>query len=684
MLVKKINGIMNKIKESIKDIFDVKEKRITFICFITLPFIINLIIELLSRKSLIKLVEFVVTNPIVFLCNVLIIFVTMSLALLFKRRIFVMSIVSVVWAGFGVTNFILRLFRETPFSATDFRLISSGITIMDKYVNFVGFLMIGGLIVLVIALIVFLFLKSPKYDAKINYIKNLIIIAVVMIVAALTINISLMMGTLSTKFSNLTEAYFDYGFVYCFANSCINTGVKKPSGYDNTSIENIADTIEKTVTVNSDEKKTPNIIFLQLESFFDITKMTNLQLSQDPIPNFNALKAQFPSGYLGVNNVGYGTANTEFEVMTGMNLDDFGPGEFPYKTVLTTTTCESIAYNLKENGYMTHAMHDNVSTFYERHKIFPKLGYDNFTSLESMNVEEYTDLGWAKDKYMTEEILKLLKASETPDFIYSIAVQSHGSYPSVPTIEDPVVTVSGIDEERLYSFEYYVNAIYEVDMFIGELVAELSALDEETILVMYGDHLPSLGITEEEVSNGDLYQTEYVIWNNIGLKLEDKDLETYEIASRVLQSINIDTGIINKFHQVYDKKSEKEYREALQALEYDILYGKKYVYDGINPYIETEMTLGIDEIVVEKIDKFDGITIEPDDDYYVVTGKNFTEYCVVTLNGEAVETEYVNETALRIPYTELMALDSIVVQLREGATLLKESDEFLYITNSEE
>lgn len=72
---------------------------------------------------------------------------------------------------------------------------------------------------------------------------------------------------------------------------------------------------------------------------------------------------QYPSGYLDVPIVGAGTVNTEFEVMTGMNLDDFGPGEYPFKTILKETTCESIAYNLKEYGYATHAIHDNTATF---------------------------------------------------------------------------------------------------------------------------------------------------------------------------------------------------------------------------------------------------------------------------------------------------------------------------------
>ncbi|MBE5938991.1 MAG: LTA synthase family protein [Lachnospiraceae bacterium] len=675
---------MEKIKAYILDIFKDKVKRLTFILFVTLPIFVNLIIELLSRKSVIKLVSYIFGNPLAFLSGVAIIMATMSIMLLFKRRFFVMVVVAVIWTGFGVTNFVLRSFRETPFSASDFRLIGDAMKTIDKYMNFVGILMLCAGIVLVIAIVVFLFIKSPQYGAKINYVRNLIYISVIIMVTAAEIKLSIATGALSLKFSNITEAYFNYGFVYGFSTSLVNTGIKKPSDYNDISVETIVDKVFGENTVDNENVKTPNIIFLQLESFFDVNKVIGLELSQDPTPNFNKMKAEYPSGYLSVNNVGYGTANTEFEVITGINLDDFGPGEFPYKTILTTTTCESVPFNLKEHGYVSHAMHNNVSTFYQRSEIFPKLGFDNFTSLESMLVEEFTEIGWAKDKYLKDEILKLLDSSDGQDYIYTIAVQSHGTYPSTPVLDNPLITVSGIDEERKYSFEYYVNLLYEVDLFVKELTDALSEREEETILVMYGDHLPSLGLTEEEIENGDLYQTEYIIWNNFGLKLEDMDLETFQLSSRVLQSINIDTGIINKFHQVYGDEDEEEYLRALHVLEYDILYGKKYVYDGINPYIETEMTLGVDEISIESVRKFDGITVEPEDDYYIIEGEHFTSYCNVIVNGEAVETEFISSNRLKIPYIALQSMDSIVVRLEYEDNILKESDEFIYIENSNE
>ena len=77
--------------------------------------------------------------------------------------------------------------------------------------------------------------------------------------------------------------------------------------------------------------------------------------SQDPIPNFRKMKKKYSSGIFRVPVVGAGTANTEFEAITGISAKFFGPGEYPYKEVLQEEPCESMAYDLKNIGYSSHA-----------------------------------------------------------------------------------------------------------------------------------------------------------------------------------------------------------------------------------------------------------------------------------------------------------------------------------------
>lgn len=684
-------------------------KRYTNILMFGMPLFTVLVIEILNKRSMVKGINFIFTDFFVFLLNYIIVFGTTSIVLLLRKRAAGIIALNVTWIGFGVANYIIKGLRETPFSATDIKIAGSVADIVEKYLTPKSFTIILMLLIVAVLLILFLWFKTPKYAKKINYFVNIIVMGAVMLSTLMFVKLGVSAEIVSEKFPNMSIAYQDYGFVYCFSCSVVNTGVEKPKTYSTKGIEEIVEKLNNTVTVDEELQSTPNIIFLQLESFFDVTKMKDLELSEDPIPTFNRLKKEFPSGFLTVNNYGYGTANTEFEVMTGMNLDDFGPGEFPYKTVLKKQTCESIAYVLKDYGYATHAMHNNNAAFYERHKVFKNLGYDTFTSLEFMNPEEFTEVKWAKDKILTEEIINVINSTDEKDYLYCISVQGHGVYPKEPILENPLIQVDGLDdEEREYQFLYYVNQLKEMDQFIEELIIQLNGTGEETVLVMYGDHFPSLSVTDDELTKGNVYQTEYIIWNNIGLELEDKDIETYQLYSRVLQALNIDGGFINKYHQVY--QNDEYYLEQLKTLTYDMLYGDMYVFDGINPYISTDLMLGTYPITIKKVvketiteeeineeettidtdEKTDQDEIDDNDDKdderkdmikYLVKGSHFTLYSHVSVNGKQVDTEFVDEETLRIYLEEPMeSFSSIVVNQKWKASIVSKTSEYIYIT----
>lgn len=658
--------------DKLKGFFRNKYVYKTTIIYILLPIALNLIIEILSRSSVIKGVEYLFTHPVQFLCNALIILSVLSITLLFRRRLFSLSIISVLWIVCGIVNMMLLNERVTPFNASDLKLIDSAITILNKYFSSVFVVFVIALMIGIVALVIFIFIKVPKVAYSINYIRNLIIVATIITGMFAAIDISIDTGFMSVEFTNLTTAYNEYGFVYCFMNSLVNTGVKKPDDYSEDTIDKIVDKFDKNEEQSQPDKniKTPNVVFIQLESFFNLNNVKDITLSSNPIPYYTELCENYSSGYLNVFNVGYGTCNTEFEVMTGMNLDDFGPGEFPYKTILKETTCENIAYDLKANGYSTHALHNNTGIFYGRNAVFKNLGYDTFTSIEYMHIDEFTPMSWAKDKFLTSEIIDTLKSTENQDYIYTISVQGHGSYPTEPMLENTKIKVSGVENEgQKNAIEYYANEINEMDDFVRELVAALNEFGEDTVLVMFGDHLPGLGFSDEELVNGSQYQTTYVIWDNIGLEKKDETLEAFQLSSEVMSRLNISTGVINQYHQNY--RDDEEYLSGLQNLEYDILYGKKSVYGGTNPYDPTDLVMGVKEITIDKVEK-------ADDNKVIVRGKNFTDRSVVYVNGDSYKTEYVDENTLEIEYPEIKSMDSFVVSQRTGETRLSSTKECLY------
>ena len=103
---------------------------------------------------------------------------------------------------------------------------------------------------------------------------------------------------------------------------------------------------------------------------------------------------------------------------------------------------------------------------------------------------------------------------------------------------------------------------------------------------MYGDHQPSLSQTTGDMKNGSLYQTPYVIWSNYGISKKDENLTAYQIGAEVLKRAGISNGTLTAYHQ--DHSGDANYESNLKALQYDMLYGKQYIYGGINPYVPTK------------------------------------------------------------------------------------------------
>jgi phosphoglycerol transferase MdoB-like AlkP superfamily enzyme len=413
----------------------------------------------------------------------------------------------------------------------------------------------------------------------------------------------------------------------------LNTGIKTPAGYSEAAIEEILN--EDGDNSSSDSKV--NIIFVQLESFVDPSLFTNITLSEVPTPNFEMLRERFSSGLLTVPVVGAGTANTEFEAITGMSAKFFGPGEYPYESILTKETCESIPYNLKQLGYSTHAIHNHRAVFYGRNTVFTKLGFDTFTSLEYMIGPVKTPRNWAKDGLLTGEIMSALNSTPGQDYIYTISTQGHGKYPTEQILTNPEITVGGTESDSSkWAFEYYVNQIHEMDQFIKVLTDTLNKYDEKVVLVMYGDHLPALEFTASEISTHSLYKTQYVIWNNFGMKKIKEDMTSYQIGAEVLDRLNIHTGTITKFHQT--QKGTGNYLNKLRLLQYDMLYGNKYVYGGKTPFLPVELRMGVNPITIDEIVELNG--------KYYLKGQNFTEYSKVSLNGKVLDTLYLSPTIL--------------------------------------
>ena len=626
--------------------------------------VLYFVIEAICRHSFTEAWTYMTTKPLVFAYNAAFIFTTMLIVYLFRKRIFWRIFVGSLWLFLGIVNGVLLLNRVTPFTGPDVKNLTDGLSIAKKYLTHTQMTIGAVLLGIAVLILLIILIGSPKYRGKLKYKVNIPLVLVGVLAFGGITQLALEKRVLSNYFGNIAIAYEDYGYPYCLATTIFNTGISAPRDYSKGEIKRIEKSEENLPETK--EGSHPNILFLQLESFFDPALVNYLELSEDPIPNFRKLMKEYSSGYYKVPSVGAGTANTEFESITGMSLHYFGPGEYPYKSILKETTCESAPYVLKNLGYTAHAVHNNEANFYGRRSIFPNLGFDTFTSAEYMKDEnQKNSLGWTKDSVLTDEIVKCLDSTEGPDYVYTISVQGHGAYPDEQILEDPEITVSGAPtEEENNKWEYYVNEIHEMDNFVKELTDKLADYPEDVVLVMYGDHLPTMGLTVEDLDNKYLFQTEYVMWDNFGLQKKNENLAAYQMAAEVMDRVGIHEGTIFRYHQA--RRNTKNYQVDLETLQYDLLYGERYSYGGESPYLRTRMRMGIYDVTLDSIQR-----ISETDHTYYIKGTEFTPSSEVKLNGEWYDTVYVNPTTLMITGTELNDFDRLAVIQRSNSSTRK-------------
>jgi len=636
--------------------------------------VLVIILEILGFRSLVDGILYPFTHPMAYCVNTLLLAMTFSIAAPFKRKYFGYMLVFLLWLAMGVVNCVLLSMRVTPFEAADFYIITTGFAIITVYLTVWQIILVAVAILFGIVALIISFIKFPK--PKGHKFKDGFICFILYTVLAcgliLTLRVS---GVIPRTISNIADAYKEYGFAYCFSMGFVDRGINKPDDYDASLIEEISDMIGEE---GERPEKTPNVIFVQLESFFDVNRLKNITYSENPVPNLTAFMEQCPSGYLTMPSIGAGTANSEFEVLTGMSLDYFGMGEYPYKSVLRDDTCESLATMFKSIGYTSHAIHNHSGTFYDRNYVYPNLGFDTFISSEFMSDLDRNALTWAKDSELVEQVVLALDSTQgTSDFVFTVSVQGHGRYPSVELDYEKHVQITGgiTDPIKLCKYEYFVNQMYEMDRFIGELINAVNERGEETVIVFYGDHLPSLEITERDLKDSSVYQTEYFIWSNFTpeVSLPDRDLYAFQLAAYTMRQLNVTVGVTNRFHNYYfnlEDYDEAVWNKQLETLEYDMLYGKRHIYGQKNPFETSKMRMGVMDILVTGVQK--------EGEQATVRGKYFTESSVVYVDGDAVETQYISRGQLLVLEGEEIKEGSLVkvVQVASDLTELAESNEF--------
>ena len=656
-------------------VYDTTPLRVRLIVLPVVALILTLVVELLSRRlSVPRLFQFIAQRPVIFLYNALLILTTLIFSELFRRRRAVLVTTAMLWLVLGVVQFVVVKDRTQPFCSVDILMIKDAFSLITVYYTWPMIILMFGSGFLVILLVIALFARMHKRHRKHHLARALAVFVFFVLLDAMIAALCVHGGVIPQRFENLVDAYNDYGFPLCFTFTFGQQGIARPESYSAESVAEVMGGIDGEAedsgelvypTFGEDDNIAhPNIVFVQLESFFDVNTIVGGEYSRDPTPMFNRLCQRFPSGLLYVPTIGGGTANTEFEIITGLNLDFFGAGEYPYNTILQQTTCETMAYDLKQYGYTATAMHNNSATFYSRNIVYPKLGFDRFVPLEFMQNVHYTSLGWAQDAVLTDEILTALDTTDARDVVYCIAVETHGKYAETYEPQDGDVEVLALPEEiPLAPFQNYVNALPHTDRFLEQLIRALLRFDEPTIVVAYGDHLPALELTNELLTTGSVYASRYVIWNNFGGQFTAPDIQAYRLSANLMKQLNFSGGVVARLHQSVEPDDvSEEYLSKLELLEYDMLYGDKEAFDGDYPYVETDMTMGSRPIVVTGASR----------EYHrlLVEGENFTEFSAIAVGDQVLDTVYVDPRHIVARVDDsLDTTDFAVVQMSRDGTV---------------
>jgi phosphoglycerol transferase MdoB-like AlkP superfamily enzyme len=620
-----LNNLKDKLNK--KNIFSVLKSAGILIL---LSIVITLVIEIMQRGSLVKATTFVTAHFTMFLLNITIVLSITSLAFLFKKTKAVYTVIAGLVLIFGIAGAVVMKFRGSPFTAADIYSIKDGLAIAGEYLGLVEIILMALILIGFIIGIIILFKKEKKNDTF-SYVRNivfLIIPAILCTVVAYKYNRE--KDNIKLYRWDLTSTYGVNGYLVSFIDSAKELIPNKPETYSEVRVDEIKTKMDEEIQAVSGNTKKPNIIVVQLESFIDPYRLKGVEFSEDPMPNIRKIQEKGPNGLIRVPSFGGGTVRSEFEVLTGYSANNLGPGEIPNNTILRKQPVESMAYILKNQGYDVTAIHNYTGNFYNRDEVYANFGFDKLVTKEYMD-DLQMKYDYPSDMNNLVPIEDLMK-SDNPQFIFNVAVESHGPYDDDYAAQK--YTVSGdISEIEKNQIQEYLDKAKEVDDYVGALIDYVEKSGEPTVIAMYGDHLPALDVVYDPANypSDQKYDTEYFIWSNTGIKPIEKDIQAYQLSTYIFDVAGIQGGMMPSFHKAYS--SNAKYDEYLKDIQYDQLYGENYLLDK-DLYKKTDIQLGLEPIKVTKaIIEGNQLTIE---------GENLTRASVVLVNGKPIKTTYDN------------------------------------------
>ncbi|OJG99040.1 membrane-oligosaccharide glycerophosphotransferase [Enterococcus termitis] len=312
--------------------------------------------------------------------------------------------------------------------------------------------------------------------------------------------------------------YYNTGFVGGFLFNLKVEAMDEPDNYSKKTIESITEKYTKQAnkaTSSADEQ--PNIVFVMSESFSNPQHLAGVTANKNPLKDYYEIADKTYSGQMLSQNYGGGTANIEFEALTSFSMELFNPQMTTPYTMLVPKMTEmpSIVSLLKEQEYQATAIHPYNTSMYKRKDVYKVLGFDQFISEDTMTYKDKLQNNpYISDQSAYKEVLDLLKEEQQPQFVHLVTMQTHMPYSDKYT----AMEYSSRSQGNKNAIDSYMQDIAYSSEALKEFTEELQKVKRRTLVVFWGDHLPSIYSDEIKADNDEvlMHQTEFLMYDNQG------------------------------------------------------------------------------------------------------------------------------------------------------------------------
>ena len=399
--------------------------------------------------------------------------------------------------------------------------------------------------------------------------------------------------------------YYNTGFMGGFLFNLRVDGMEKPVGYSHEKIKEIVSTYEKKaelVNQNKEESEQPNVVYIMSESFSDPLKLQGINVTPDPLKTYREVASEgVARGQMLSQNYGGGTANIEFEALTGFSMGLLNPQMTTPYTMMLPKEKEfpSLVSTLKAQNYETTAIHPYNTSMYKRKDVYQTFGFESFLDEKTMtHQKKLSKSGFISDESAFKEVVDVLEKEDQPQFVHLVTMQTHMPYSN--KYDQSSYTLEGYSNSK--GIENYSQDIAYTSEALKDFFEKIDTLKRPTLVIFWGDHLPSIYPDSVLDKNEDItaHLTEFMVYDTRGASpTKEEMISPFYFPSLVAQTKGVQTTgffeLLKEMHEIlpafekdtylYNQKWQKEMSlskeeetifKTYELIQYDIVSGEKY------------------------------------------------------------------------------------------------------------